>query len=844
MKILFQAFILVLFLLISTAVAVEAQVKLGSRNLGKTNQTIELDYEKPKTYEIGGIEITGVRFLSPEALIAYSGLRVGDKIEIPGLSISAAIKKLWEQGILGDVQVNITKIETRPEGEFVFLEFQLKEKPRLSKFQIKGLKKSDADNVREKISLIRGKSINDAMIKATSNTIKKHFLEKGYYNTTVGIVQEDDTSLANSVLLKIQVNKGRKVKIENLYVEGNSDFDDAAIKKRLKDTKEKKVWRIFKASRFIRSKFESDKQKLIEFYTKNGYRDISIVGDSVWKNDDKTLNVKLKIEEGQKYYFGKINWAGNYLYTSEYLNSILGINKGDVYNMDLLQKKLNYNPNGLDISSLYMDDGYLFFSVEPHEVAVANDSIDIELRLNEGAQARINNITISGNTKTNDHVILREIRTLPGQKFSRSDLIRTNRELATLGYFDPEKIGINPVPNPQDGTVDIHYSVEEKPSDQIELSGGWGGFFGFVGTLGLSFNNFSMRKIGKLREWTPLPSGDGQRFAIRFQANGRQFQTYSISFTEPWFGGKRPNSFTVGLNRSVQRSLSARNEVLSRLSINGMNISLGKRLRWPDDYFSLMTTFSVQRYDLFNYQLISGSTFGKDPTYSNSVAFSTNFSRNSVNNPTFPTTGSSLSLILNITPPYSLFRKSNVFATDNERFRWVEFHKWNVDASWFTPLAKNLVINTRAHFGAIGNYTKSLGIGPFERFRLGGSGLSGFNFLLGYDIIALRGYNDGQVGTPLGIEAGVLFNKFVTELRYAISTNPAATIYVHTFLEGGNSWGSYQDYNPFNIYRSGGAGVRIFMPAFGMLGVDYGVAFDGPKGMHNAFQFTIGQQIR
>ncbi len=834
---------LIVFLLIQFY-RVSAQVKLGSRKAGQTGSSEEVSYEKPKTYELGGIEIKGIKFLSPEALIAYSGLKVGDKIEIPGLQISGAIKKLWEQGILGDIQIEIAKTELRPDGEFVFLNFVLKEKPRLSKFQIRGLKKGDADDSREKISLIRGKAINDAMIKATSNTIKRHFLEKGFFNAKVQISQEEDTALGNAIILKINVEKGRKVKIANLIVEGNSAYEDKSIRKKLKDTKEKKIWRIFKASRFIRSKFEADKQNLIEFYTKNGYRDVSIVSDSVWQNDNKTVNLKLKIEEGQKYNFGKISWTGNYLYDSEYLNSVLGIKQGDIYNMDLLQKKLNYNPNGMDISSLYMDDGYLFFSVDPNEVAVNGNAIDIELRMNEGAQAKINRINISGNTKTNDHVILREIRTLPGQKFSRSDLIRTNRELATLGYFDPEKIGINPIPNPQDGTVDINYSVEEKPSDQIELSGGWGGAFGFIGTLGLSFNNFSMRKIRNFREWTPLPSGDGQRFSIRFQANGRAFQTYSVSFTEPWFGGKRPNSLTVGLTRSVQRGLNNNNEVISRLAINGGNISLGKRLRWPDDYFSLMSTLSIQRYDLFNYTLISGSDFGRDQTFSNSIALSTNLSRNSINNPTFPTSGSSLSLIVNLTPPYSLFRKINSFSSDKERFRWVEFHKWNFDASWFLPLAKNLVVNTRAHFGWIGSYNSQLGIGPFERFRLGGSGLSGFNFLLGYDIIALRGYNDGQVGTPLGIEAGVLFNKFVTELRYAISTNPAATIFVHSFAEGGNSWGSYQTYNPFNIYKSAGLGVRIFMPAFGMLGVDYGWAFDGPEAIHNAFQFTIGQQIR
>ena len=824
------------------AFSAKAQVKLGGKST--VSEPVEINYEKPKTYEIGGIEIKGVRFLSPEALIAYSGLKVGDKIEVPGLSIASAIKKLWEQGILGDIQVQVARVEKRPEGEFIFLDFVLKEKPRLSKFQIKGLKKGEADDVREKMGLIRGKVLNDALLKAASNTVKKHFLEKGFFSTEVKITQEPDTSLPNSVALQIAVEKGPRMKISSIEIEGNEQVDDETIRRKLKDTKEKYFWRIFKASRFVRSKFESDKQKLSEYYTKNGYRDMQVLSDSVWKKPDGTLGLKMSVEEGQKYYFGNIQWSGNYLYKDDYLSAVLNIRKGDVYNMDLLQKKLNYNPSGMDISSLYMDDGYLFFSIDPNEVAVNKDSIDIELRMHEGPQARINRITVQGNTKTNDHVVLREIRTLPGEKFSRSDLIRTNRELATLGYFDPEKIGMNPVPNPQDGTVDIHYTVEEKPSDQIEMSGGWGGFFGFVGTLGLSFNNFSMRKITKLREWSPLPSGDGQRFSIRFQANGRQFQTYSMSFTEPWFGGKRPNSFTVGLNRSVQRTLSSTNEVRSKLAINGVNVSLGKRLRWPDDYFSLMSSLNVQRYELFNYQLITGSSFGKDQTYSNSIALNTTFSRNSLNNPTFPTTGSSLSLILNLTPPYSLFRKNNNFSTDNERFRWVEFHKWNLDASWFIPLAKNLVINTRGHFGFIGNYNKQLGIGPFERFRLGGSGLSGFNFLLGYDIIALRGYADGAVGTPRGIEAGVLFNKFVTELRYAISTNPAATIYVHAFMEGGNSWGSYVDYNPFNIYRSAGGGVRIFMPAFGMLGVDYGVAFDGPASMHNAFQFTIGQQIR
>jgi outer membrane protein insertion porin family len=839
---LFIILIIFQFTIFEAVLPVCAQVKLGG-STGKV-QKIEIDYANPKTYEIGGIDISGIRFLDQNALIAITDLKVGDEIEVPGPKITNAIKKLWDQNLLGDIEVGISKIE----GRYIFLEFILKEKPRLSKFQINGVKKGEADDVREKIQLIRGKIVSDALIRNTQNTIRKFFTEKGYLNADVKIVQRDDSTLSNSVILVININKKTKVKIKEIQLVGNNEVPRKTVLKKLKDTKEKNPWRIFKASRFIKSKFEADKERLIEYYNKNGYRDAQVVFDSVYAYDDKTVILQMQINEGQKYYFRNIEWKGNYLYNDDYLNSLLGIKKGDVYNMELLQRKLNYNPLGYDISSLYMDDGYLFFTVDPVEVSVEKDSIDVEIRINEGQQATINKVTVQGNTKTNDHVILRELKTVPGQKFSRADIIRTQRELAQLGYFDPEKIGINPVPNPADGTVDINYTLEEKPSDQIELSGGWGGFFGFVGTLGLSFNNFSIRKINKLNEWSPLPSGDGQRFAIRFQANGRAFQTYNISFTEPWFGGRKPTSFTFGLNRSVQRGFSGftRSEVNSRLAINGFNVSIGKRLRWPDDYFTVLYSANVQQYDLFNYRFLSNSDFGVKPTKSNSFAFTTTLARNSINNPTFPTAGSSLSLAVTTTPPFSLFRKDNNFSSDVERFKLIEYHKWMFDASWFTPIAKNFVINTRSHFGFLGNFNQSMGITPFERFRLGGSGIAGFNFLLGYDIIGLRGYNDVALSTPLigGENAGVLFSKFVIEPRFAVSTNPAATIFVLGFLEGGNNWLSYKDYNPFNIYRSAGVGARIFMPAFGLIGVDFGKAFDGPSSVHQVFTFTIGQQIR
>lgn len=813
--------------------------------LGDDAPLLDLSYTNPKTYEIGGIAVTGVKFLDPNALINMTGLRVGDQIKLPSETVATAVRKLWETNILGDVQIMVTRVE----GNLVFLELALKERPRLAGFQFKGVTKSERDDLREKINLVRGRQLTDALLNQVKTTIKKFFVDKGYLNTTVNLRQEDDsTSRGTTVQLRIDVDKKERVKINAITFEGNQAFDEVTLRRKFSETKVRKWYRIFKASKYIKSNYEKDKKDLLEFYNKSGYRDAEIVSDSVYAHDDRSVNIKLKVSEGQRYYFRNINWVGNYLYDSKTLSQILGVNRGDVYNMETLERRLQFNPAGADISSLYMDDGYLFFQVEPVEVNVEGDSIDIEMRVYEGSQATINKINVSGNTKTNDHVILREIRTLPGQKFSRADLIRTQRELAQLGYFDPEQIGIQPVPDPNKGTVDINYTVVERPSDQIELSGGWGGFFGFVGTLGLTFNNFSLRKIADLSEWSPLPGGDGQRLSLRVQANGAAFQTYSASFTEPWLGGRRPNSFSVAFNHSVQNNFGA--AIRSNLQLTSINVSLGRRLRWPDDYFSLVNSIGIQNYTLANYAIIQVG----DKTYNNGVStalsFNTTLSRNSVNNPTFPTNGSTLSLSVSLTPPFSAFRANNRFEDLSERFRLIEYHKWMFDASWFTPLAKNLVLSTRAHMGFVGAYNGQLGVGPFERFRLGGSGLSGFNFILGYDVIAQRGYRDASVitGAANTNDAAIVYNKYVTEVRYAISTNPAATIFALGFVEAGNSWANYRDYSPFNFYRSAGIGARIFMPAFGMLGLDMGWPFDdAPTYSTNRapeFHFTIGQQIR
>ncbi|SHK01824.1 Beta-barrel assembly machine subunit BamA [Hymenobacter psychrotolerans DSM 18569] len=803
--------------------------------------------EEPKRYELGGITVSGARYLDTNTLIGLTGLRIGDPISIPGEEIGKAIRKLWDQGILGDVSVSIS----RTEGNRIFLDFNLKERPRLSKFEFTGISKGQAQDLEKKIKLIRGKVVTDALLSNTRTQVRKFYTNKGFLDAKVNITQLPDSSLSNSVVLKINVDKGGKIRIKDIAFEGNESYKDSKLKGKFKKTKEKKFPKILNSGKFQRAEFEEDKKKLVEFYNAEGYRDAVIVSDTLVRNGD-ALALRITVDEGPKYYFRNISWAGNYLYDDKTLASVLGIKEGSVYSKETLDKRLNYNPTGQDITSLYMNDGYLFFSIDPVETKVDGDSIDIEMRITEGVQARVKDINIAGNTKTSDHVLRRELRTLPGDKFNRELLIRSQREIATLGYFDPEKVGINPVPNQADGTVDINYTVVEKPSDQITLSGGWGGYAGFIGTVGLVFNNFSLRKAGDFRNWTPVPAGDGQRLALNVQANGLQYQAYSFSFTEPWLGGRKPNSLSFSLNKSIQRvgtSFDASSE--QSIKVNSAAISLGRRLRWPDDYFTLSNSLSVSQYKLKNYPYFQGFSNGN----ANNITLNTTLSRNSIDNPTYTRRGSSLAMSVNLTPPYSVFSGSHPNVNE-----WVEFHKWMFDASWFTPIVGKLVLNTRAHFGFIGTYNSSRSIGPFERFKLGGSGLAaggGGNFLVGTEYIGLRGYSDPNDPNALptarsGASGGVAYNKYVMELRYPVSLNPAATVYVLSFAEAGNAFNNYTDYNPYKLYRSVGFGARVFMSAFGLLGFDYGRAFDTvPRTSstqatqdRNQFHFIIGQQIR
>ncbi len=858
-----------LILLLVTTNAI-AQFPLGLGRKYDQPKDAAVSYERPKEYTISKISVSGVKFLDPNTLISVSGLNINDKISIPGERISTAIRRLMEQGIIEDVAINITKVEL----DKVELDIRLRERPRLNKFVFKGIRKGEIDAVSEKVKANKGKVITDALIKNIQLTIKRVYIEKGFLNTNVQIKQISDTIRANNAALIVTIDKKSKVKIDDIQLVGVTELPDYKVLSKLKGTKIKAPLRIFTPSKFIPKKFEEDKEKIVEFYNKKGYRDAQVTSDSVISTDGNNIRLIININEGTRFYYRNITWTGNYLRKTKDLETILAVKKGDVYNPEDLNKKINGIPQG-DVSSAYMDDGYLFFQCEPIEIAVEGDSIDIEMRIREGKQATINRIILNGNTKTSDHVVMRELLTRPGQKFSKTDLIETQQTLSRLGYFDPQKIEPKPVPQ-ADGTVDIEYNVEEKPSDNIELSGGWGGLQGFVGTFGVVFNNFSARNINNLKKWKPLPAGDGQRLALRLQASGRFYQTYSLSFTEPWLGGKKPNSFAVSIfhtssdNRGYQRALERQygaNAALFGGGLGGFNtgffkntggsITYGKRLNWPDRNFSFNASLSYQRYNVDNSFFIPG--FQKGVANDLSMAFV--LSRYSLDNPQFTRSGSQFTLNATFNPPYSLFRETPVI----DKFKWIEGHKWMFDGDWYVPVVGKLVFHAKANMGFLGKYSQSADFSPFGRFILGGAGMGMQNSMnVGADLIGLRGYDEGVVrelsydeaeklrtsdgSVTLSRLGGIVYSKYASELRYPVSLNPQATIFVLAFAEAGNSWGSYKDFNPFKLRRTAGIGARIFMPAFGLIGLDFGKGFDPIPGISNrglkSFTFSIGQQIR
>jgi len=857
-----------------------------------------------KEYTIAEVNITGIRYLDTSIVYSIANLQPGDKFVHPGADVfGKAISNLWRQKLFSNVQIYVTRID----GDKVWLEINLQERPRLGSYKFVGIKKSEEEDILGKITLTKQTIITENTRRELTEKITGHFSEKGYRNVKVKIEESPDPAFVNSNVLTIIVDKGGKVRINEVGFYGNENIEDLRLKKQLKGTKEMskltfypdkatspygenkpfsfnqymRDWgflslsktkmlldpyfrfKLFSGAKFDAKKYEEDKEKILDYYNSMGYRDAQIVADTQYTTANGNLNVDLKVDEGRRYYFGNINWKGNAKYSDSVLNVILGINKGDIYNVAILNKRLGKeaSQDGGDISGLYMDEGYLFFRAEPIETAVYNDTIDYEIRIMEGPQARIKNVTIAGNEKTKDYVIRRELRTIPGELFSRSDLIRSQRELGNLQYFNQETINPGVVPNAEDGTVDINWKLEEKSSDQLELSAGWGGGIGLTGTLGVTFNNFSIRNIWKKSAWDPLPTGDGQKLSLRMQSNGRAYRSYSASFTEPWLGGKKRNSLTIGFNNSkysnafdpftgqIDRARSDSNF----LKTTGVSVSLGKQLKWPDDYFSLVYTFNVTQYKLRNYPIFDQNfTNGT----SNNVSFKIGLQRSSVFNPIFPTSGSNFLASVQFTPPYSLFNK-NIAKSDN-KYKNPEYHKWRFNAEWYVPIGKPLgaeknrqfVLKMAAKYGFMGRYNKDLDYSPFERFQVGDAGLTNNFGLLGYDIIAHRGYPVYQSSDPTvnpdqqsASQFFTIFNKYQLEMRFPLVTNPSSTIYALTFFEAANGWYNYKDYNPFRLRRSVGVGMRFFLPMFGLLGFDYGVGLDriqpGQSGLKGASRFTF-----
>jgi outer membrane protein insertion porin family len=841
------------FFLFAFSVSANAQevIKLGG-------DTTDIDFSKPKEYKIGGVVIEGAPHFDQGVLVLLSGLGQGDKVMVPGEKFATAISNLWKQGLFEDI-----KITGRVQGENVFVTITVLERPRLAKFSLKGVTKSEADDIREKIKLYTGTIVTDRLVASTSEKIKEFFVDKGYLDVKIDMKQEAVTKPEHAVILAIVVTKGNLIRVKDINLIGAKSITNGKLLRTFKETKRRRWYNPFNSGKFDEDNYETDKKALIAKYNQKGFRDAKIVRDSVYRTPGSTkrVNIDIVVDEGNKYYFRNVTWVGNSKYTAKTLTEVFAIKKGDIYDQSELDQKLYMNPNGNDISSLYMDEGHLFFSVTPVETMVNGDSIDLEMRIFEGKPAIINKVTIVGNTKTNDRVILREIRTKPGELFRKVDVIRSQRDLSQLGYFDPEKMNVTPTPNMATGTVDIEYTVEEKPSDQIELSGGYGGGR-VVGTLGISFNNFSARNIFNKPAWRPLPSGDGQRLSVRAQSNGLYYQSYNISFTEPWLGGKKPNSLSVTAYYSVQtngqkKAITLDGEKISNplrqsLDIFGVSVGLGKRLKKPDDYFTLYQELNYQYYTLNNFS----SIFSFSKGYSNNIYYKASLQRNSIDKPIFETRGSQIALTGQWTPPYSVFDNKDYTSsamTDQERYKFVEYQKYKLTTTFFTPItnkrgpdgkeARNLILKTSAGFGFLTSYNSKVGISPFERFYLGGSGLTGFA-LDGREIIALRGYDDQSLSPATG---AAYITKYSAELRYPITLNPQATIFVLGFAEAGNSWSKAKDFNPFKVQRSAGVGVRVFLPMFGLLGFDYGWRLDDVPsnlGMQKGqFHFTIGAAI-
>jgi outer membrane protein insertion porin family len=880
---------------------------LGSFSQIKAQERVPFD--QGKKYILAKVSVVGKISFNEQTVVTFSGLQKGQEITVPGEEISGAIKKLGKLGLFDEISFYVNKIE----NDSIYLDLNIVELPKLNEVKFVGIKKSKVEGLIKDNNLTKNKIVNENLITTTKNYIENKYKKEGFYNTKVTITNTPDTTAGNQVNMLVRVDKGDKVKISSIDFIGNKQLTDTQLRSAMKDTKQKNILRVLKASKFIPEKYKTDLEKVIAAYKEKGYRDARIIYDSVIYNKEKNmLAIKINMEEGNKYYFGNIKFLGNTVYSDQLLNRYLGIKKGEVYNGVLLEKRIadNTKPDAEDITNLYQNNGYLFSKINSVEVRTVNDTIDFEIRVTEGPIAYFNKIYVTGNDKTNDHVIYRELRTKPGEKYSKEQLVRTIREIGQLGFFDPE--AIKPEFRNVDagaGTVDIEYQVVEKGSSQVELQGGYGGG-GFIGTLGLSFNNFSARNLFNKEAYKPLPMGDGQKVSLRLQGS-TYFQTYSLSFSEPWFGGKKPVQFSSSISYSTQylNNYITRDVDKSKsFNIFTVQVGLAKRLTVPDDYFVLSQSVSYQHYDLNNYNT-GLFTFGNGA--SRNLAYTIGLSRSNKGvNPIFPTYGSEFSISAKVTPPYSLFNGINYadlpnqkeykmqytgentsgadgqplnkgdymksagtnssgqtlynsvgsdYASadtdqgkvDQKRYNWLEYYKVKFKADWYTKVYGKLVLRTLTEFGFLGAYDQARGVVPFERFYLGGDGMANYS-MDGRETIQLRGYPNNSL-TPVnsrGEQIGAtIYNKFSMELRYPITLKASASIYALTFLEAGSSYPTFKDYNPFDLNRSAGFGLRVFMPAFGLLGIDLGYGFDALPGSvtnkANGWEthFIIGQQF-
>ncbi|MDD6151917.1 MAG: POTRA domain-containing protein [Bacteroidales bacterium] len=831
---------------------------------------VEVDYNRPRKYIVGGVEVRGNNYFSDEQIIQITGMQKGMELTVPGDDVSNIVKRLWLQRYFEDVSLSIGHVK----ADSAFFVISLIERPRVSKWTFSGIKTGDQKDLMDRLALRRGGEYSDYVKKTSSDIIKRYYAEKGFLNCKVDVQARRDTVIANAITVNFAVDKGEKVRIKDINFIGNENVKEFKLARSMKKTKSNKFYNFFSSKKFNEKEYPNDLKNLLSAFNEAGFRDARIVRDSIYYVEPGRLAIDIEVEEGDRYYFRDISWTGNSVYSSDVLNSILSISKGDVYDVVSMDKRLNGGgkQNEYDVTKLYRDNGYLFFNVTPVETNIQNDSVDVELRISEGKQATLNNIIINGNDLTNEKVVRRQVFTRPGYLFSQSDFERSIREIASLGQFDPEAImdgtkGFSIIPNQTTNTVDIIYNVTEKPSSQLELSGGWGGNT-FVATVGVSFNNFSTHRVFDKSAWRPVPLGDAQNLSFRFQTNGTYYTALIANFTEPWLTGKKPTSLNLGAYYTRQTDSYLALNILShnrQMEVYGFSASLGNRLKWPDNYFVLYNGLSWQSYKLTNWY--SGS-FIFENGVANNLSYTLSLSRNSTDQQIYPRQGSDFSASLQLTPPFSLFRHYDFDSEGNKikvsdpmsinydkwssqnRYKWIEYHKWKFSAANYTKLIGDLVLMTRAQFGYLGYYNRNWGYSPFEGFVMGGDGMSGYSSY-GTDIISMRGYENYSLTPTVATSynsygyanAGNVYDKFTVELRYPLILQPSSTIFALLFLEGGNCWSDIRDFNPFQIKRSAGVGVRIFLPMVGLLGVDWGYGFDDSQNGGSQFHFVIGQQF-